>query len=229
MESQLTKASHRSAEAFGGYLAGIFSWMFVGLSISGIIGYLISQSGSAVQSLFLNPASFIVIIVLQLGLVVFLSARITKLSANAARVAFLAYASTVGVTLSTIFLAYTSTSIMRVFFITGAMFLIMSIIGYVTKLDLSKFGSILLMGLFGIIIATIVNIFLRSDALQIFISYIGVAVFLGLTAYDIQKIKGLYAEFGDAGNIAILGALSLYLDFINLFLFILRIFGASRD
>jgi FtsH-binding integral membrane protein len=170
-----------------------------------------------------------VIIILQLGLVVFLSARITKLSPMAARLTFLVYAATVGVTLSTIFLAYTSTSITRVFFITGSMFLVMAIIGYLTKVDLSKLGFILLMGLVGIIIATIVNIFLRSDSLQTIISYLGVIIFLGLTAYDVQKIKQLYAQFGKAGNIAILGALSLYLDFLNLFMFILEIFGVSRD
>jgi FtsH-binding integral membrane protein len=222
--AKVTKTSE-----FSEYLSGIFAWMFAGLAISGIIGYFIAQAGQTVQALFLNPASFIVIIILQLGLVVFLSARITKLSPMAARLTFLVYAATVGVTLSTIFLAYTSTSITRVFFITGSMFLVMAIIGYLTKVDLSKLGFILLMGLVGIIIATIVNIFLRSDSLQTIISYLGVIIFLGLTAYDVQKIKQLYAQFGKAGNIAILGALSLYLDFLNLFMFFLEIFGVSRD
>lgn len=231
MEAEATKSktTTKANQAFSAYLSGIFGWMFAGLTVSGIIGYLISNSGSAVQALFLNPATFIILIILQFALVIFLSARITKLSANAARAAFMAYAVTIGVTLSAIFLAYTSTSIMRVFFITGSMFLIMAIIGYLTKIDLSKFGVILLMGLFGIIIASIVNIFLQSNGLQLAVSYIGVVIFLGLTAYDIQKIKKLYAQFGSAGNMAILGALSLYLDFLNLFLFLLRIFGAGRD
>lgn len=231
MEAEVTKAkpTTKANQAFSAYLSGIFGWMFAGLTVSGIIGYLISNSGSAVQALFLNPATFIIVIILQFALVIFLSARITKLSANAARAAFMAYAVTIGVTLSAIFLAYTSTSIMRVFFITGSMFLVMAIIGYLTKIDLSKFGVILLMGLFGIIIASIVNIFLQSNGLQLAVSYIGVVIFLGLTAYDIQKIKKLYAQFGSAGNMAILGALSLYLDFLNLFLFLLRIFGAGRD
>jgi len=231
MEAEATKSkpTTKANQAFSAYLSGIFGWMFAGLTVSGIIGYLISNSGSAVQALFLNPATFIIVIILQFALVIFLSARITKLSANAARAAFMAYAVTIGVTLSAIFLAYTSTSIMRVFFITGSMFLIMAIIGYLTKIDLSKFGVILLMGLFGIIIASIVNIFLQSNGLQLAVSYIGVVIFLGLTAYDIQKIKKLYAQFGSAGNMAILGALSLYLDFLNLFLFLLRIFGAGRD
>ena len=149
-----TATSKSAAVGFNNYLAGVFSWMFAGLSVSGIVGYLLSQAGQSVQALFLNPASFIVIIVLQLGLVIFLSSRITKLSANAARLIFLGYAATLGVTLSMIFLAYTSTSIMRVFFITASMFLIMAVIGYVTKIDLSRLGPILLMGLVGIIIAT---------------------------------------------------------------------------
>lgn len=227
MEAKLAKAT--AENAFSSYMSGIFAWMFGGLTISGVVGYLIAQAGSTVQSLFLNPVSFLIIIVLQLGLVIFLSTRVTKMKASTARIAFLAYASTVGITLSTIFLAYTSTSIMRVFFITGSMFLVMAIIGYLTKIDLSKLGFILLMGLIGIIIASVVNIFLSSNGLQLIVSYLGVLIFLGLTAYDVQKIKKLYAQFGGAGNIAIIGALALYLDFLNLFLFLLQIFGVSRD
>lgn len=228
MEEAL-KHSKKDTTAFANYLAGIFTWMFAGLTLSGIVGYLISASGDAVKTLFYNPIALLVLIVVQLGLVIYLSARITKLTANAARALFMLYAASVGVTLSVIFLAYTSTSIMRVFFITASMFAIMAFIGYVTKRDLSKLGMLLLMGLIGIIIASLVNIFLDSDSLQLIISYIGVIIFLGLTAYDIQKIKKIYASFGDAGNLAILGALSLYLDFLNLFLFLLRIFGAGRD
>ena len=227
MEQQALHAKTNETAEFGNYMAGIFAWMFVGLSISGIIGYLIAQSSDSVKALFLNPISLIALIILQFGLVIFLAARATKLSANTARLAFLGYAATVGIMLSGIFLAYASTSIMRVFFITGSMFLVMAIVGYLTKIDLSKFGVILLMGLVGIIIATIVNIFLRSDGLQTIVSYLGVIIFLGLTAYDVQKIKGIYKQFGTAGNMAILGALSLYLDFLNLFLFLLRIFGGN--
>jgi len=219
----------KSAGTFSDYLSGIFAWMFAGLSASGLVGFLIANSADNVKALFLNPISFFVLIIAQLGLVVFLSAKITKLSANMARAVFMAYAVSVGVTLSTIFLVYTSSSIMRVFFITGSMFLVMAIVGYLTKVDLSKFGSLLIMGLVGIIIASLVNIFLGSDSLQMIVSYLGVGIFLGLTAYDIQKIKKLYSEFGSSGNLAILGALSLYLDFLNLFLFLLRIFGVGRD
>ena len=193
MEQAKTAKLTKTGE-FSSYLSGVFAWMFAGLTLSGVIGYLIAQAGQSVQALFLNPFSFIIIIIAQLGLVIFLSARITKLSANAARLAFMAYAATIGVTLSTIFLAYTSTSIMSTFFITGAMFMIMAIIGYVTKADLSKLGMVLLMGLIGIIIASVVNIFLNSNGLQMVVSYIGVIIFLGLTAYDIQKIKKIYNE-----------------------------------
>lgn len=228
MQAEVAKKKSSEASAFSEYFSGIFAWMFAGLTLSGILGYIIAQSQGAVQAIFLNPISLIAIIIVQLGLVIFLTARITKLSANAARLLFMLYAATVGVTLSGIFMAYTSTSIMTVFFITGGMFLVMAVLGYITKIDLSKFGAILLMGLIGIIIASIVNIFLRSSAVEAVVSYAGVLIFMGLTAYDVQKIKAIYAEFGSAGNLAILGALSLYLDFLNLFLFLLRIFG-NRD
>ncbi|MSR68447.1 Bax inhibitor-1/YccA family protein [Candidatus Saccharibacteria bacterium] len=224
-----SEAKTQSTETFSSYMAGVFAWMFTGLSVSGIIGYLISTSGENIQALVLNPISFLILVVLQFGIVIFLSARITKLSANAARAAFLAYAASVGATLSMVFLAYTNTSIMRVFFIAGSMFLVMAIIGYTTKVDLSKLGMLLIMGLLGIIIASLVNIFIGSSTLELIMSYLGVVIFLGLTAYDIQKIKKVYAQFGSAGNLAILGALSLYLDFLNLFLFLLRIFGVAKD
>jgi FtsH-binding integral membrane protein len=226
---EVAKSTKKESIEFANYISGIFAWMFAGLTISGLVGYLIAASGDSVKAIFYNPIALILLIILQLGLVIYLSARITKLSTNVARGLFLAYAATVGVTFSIIFLTYTSTSIMRVFFITAAMFFTMALIGYTTKKDLSKLGMLLLMGLIGIIIASLVNIFLGSDSLQLIISYIGVVIFLGLTAYDIQKIKKLHATFGDAGNIAVLGALSLYLDFLNLFLFLLRIFGAGRD
>lgn len=226
---EVVKHTKKESVAFANYLSGIFAWMFAGLTLSGIVGYLIAAAGDSVKAIFYNPIALIGLVILQLGLVIFLSARIMKLSAVAARGLFMAYAATVGVTFSIIFLTYTSTSIMRVFFITASMFAIMAFIGYTTKKDLSKLGMLLLMGLIGIIIASLVNIFLKSSELELVISYIGVVIFLGLTAYDIQKIKKIYAQFGNAGNLAVLGALSLYLDFLNLFLFLLRIFGAGRD
>lgn len=228
-EEAKTLKKTQSNVAFNNYLAGIFSWMFAGLALSGIIGWALSISQDTVKAIFYNPVAFLLLVILQLGLVVYLSARITKLSSGAARALFLGYAASVGLTLSVIFLTYSSTSITRVFFITASMFLIMALIGYVTKVDLSKLGMIMLMGLIGVIVASLVNIFLKSSALDLAISYIGVVIFLGLTAYDIQKIKKIYSTFGEAGNMAILGALSLYLDFLNLFLFLLRIFGSARD
>lgn len=224
----ITTTESSKVSEFGDYLAGIFAWMFVGLSLSGIIGYLIASSGEAVQIFFLNPIALFGLIILQFILVAFLIARASKMSANTARLAFLGYAASVGVTLSSIFLVYTSTSIMSVFFITGSMFLVMATIGYLTKIDLSKFGAILMMGLVGVIIASLANIFLQSNTLQTIVSYAGVVIFMGLTAYDIQKIKKIYAQFGKAGNMAIVGALTLYLDFLNLFLFLLRLYGNSK-
>ena len=176
-ETALSSKNEKSVE-FANYMSGIFAWMFAGLTVSGLVGYMIAASGDSVKAIFYNPLALILLVILQLGLVIYLSARITKLSTNVARGLFLAYAATVGITFSIIFLTYTSTSIMRVFFITAGMFSIMAIIGYTTKKDLSKLGMLLLMGLVGIIIASLVNIFLGSNTVQLFISYIGVVIFL---------------------------------------------------
>lgn len=224
----MEQALSKNAEAeIANYFAGVFAWMFAGLTVSGIVAWFVAHSSVAQQAFFGNPITLILLIVAQLGMVILLAARITKMSPMAARAGFLAYAALLGITLSYIFLAYTSTSIMRIFFITASMFFFMAIIGYITKKDLTRLGGLLLMGLIGIIIATIANIFLHSNALQIVISYLGVAIFLGLTAYDTQKIKGFY-ESDKKDQLAIMGALALYLDFINLFLFLLRIFGNSN-
>ena len=167
-----------------------------------------------------------------LGMVFFLSFRISKMSVGAAQATFWAYAALLGVTLSSIFLLYTATSITQVFIITAGTFGAMSLWGYTTKRDLTGMGSLLMMGLIGIIIAMIVGFFWHSSALQFAISVIGVLVFTGLTAYDTQKIKEIYYVGDDgtvAGRKAIMGALSLYLDFVNLFLMLLRLFGQGRN
>jgi FtsH-binding integral membrane protein len=172
-----------------------------------------------------------VLILAPLALVFFISFRIDRLSAETARLLFFVYAAMVGLSLSTIFVAYTATSITRVFFITAASFGALSLYGYTTQRDLSAFGSFLIMGLIGIIIASLVNIFLASSALQFVISVVGVLVFAGLTAWDTQKIKEMYSAMDDgtvAGRKAVMGALSLYLDFINLFMMLLRLFGDRR-
>lgn len=221
------------AEASSIFLAKVFNWMAIGLGLTGIIAYVTAYSGLA-AALVRSPLFFLLFIG-ELGLVFYLSARIDKLKASTATGLFVGYSALNGVTLSMIFLMYTSSSIAGTFFITAGMFAAMAIYGLVTKRDLSGMGSFMLMGLFGIIIASIVNIFLQSSSLYWTISLIGVLVFVGLTAYDVQKIK----RMGEAGILeagesavrkgAIMGALALYLDFINLFLMLLRFFGGARD
>ncbi len=230
LQISLEEAKQDAASIF---LAKVFKWMSIGLAVTGIIAYLTAQTGLA-YTIAGSPLFFILIIA-ELGLVFYLSARINKLQAGTASSLFYLYSVLNGLTLSVIFLAYTKSSIAGTFFITAGMFGAMAIYGMVTKRDLSGFGSFLFMGLIGIIIASIVNIFLQSSSLYWAISLIGVFVFTGLTAYDVQKIKKM-GEQGilDQGHEAIqkgsiMGALALYLDFINLFLMLLRFFGGSRD
>lgn len=215
------------------FLAKVFNWMAVGLGITGIIAFLTAETGLAY--FIIGSPLFFVLIIGELGLVFYLSARIEKIEASTASLLFYLYSALNGLTLSVIFLAYTKSSIATTFFITAGMFGAMSIYGLVTKRDLSGWGSFFFMGLIGIIIASIANYFLRSPGLYWAISYIGVFVFLGLTAYDVQHIK----RMGEQGILekgpeavkkgAIMGALKLYLDFINLFIMLLRIFGGNRE
>lgn len=229
---QITLSQAR-ADASSIFLAKVFNWMAVGLGLTGIIALITAETGLAL-SIASSPIFFILIIA-ELGLVFFLSARIEKIQSGTASMLFYGYAILNGLTLSVIFLAYTRTSIAGTFFITAGMFAAMAIYGTVTKRDLSGLGSFLMMGLVGIIIASIVNFFLNSSSLYWAISFIGVLIFTGLTAYDVQQIKNM----GERGILeqgeeaikkgSIMGALRLYLDFINLFLMLLRFFGASRD
>ncbi|WP_119460669.1 Bax inhibitor-1/YccA family protein [Rhodospirillaceae bacterium SYSU D60014] len=209
------------------YMLGVYNYMGGGLALTGIIAYLTASSETMMQAIFGTGLAWLVILA-PLGIVFFLNFRIHKMSFATAQMSFWAYAALNGLAFSFIFMLYTETSIARVFFITGATFAAMSLYGYTTKRDLTGWGSFLFMGLIGIIIAMVVNMFLASSALQFAISVIGVLVFTGLTAYDTQKIKENYYE-GDDGQImgkkTIMGALSLYLDFINLFLMMLRLFG----
>ncbi len=230
--NQMTVTQARQA-ASTIFLAKVFNWMGIGLATTGVIAYLTAASGLALQ-LAASPM-FMILIVAELGLVFYLSARVDKIQATTASGLFVGYSILNGLTLSMIFLAYTRTSIAGTFFITAGMFGAMSVYGLVTKRDLSGMGSFLFMGLVGIIIASIVNIFLQSSAVYWMISMIGVLVFVGLTAYDVQRIKTI----GEQGIMsqgeemikkgAIMGALTLYLDFINLFLMLLRFFGSSRN
>jgi uncharacterized protein len=215
------------------FLAKVFNWMAMGLGITGIIAYLTASSGLA-KAIVASPF-FMILLIAELGMVFFLSARIDKIQAGLASGLFLGYSILNGLTLSVIFLTYTKSSIASTFFITAGMFGAMAVYGLVTKRDLSGFGSFLFMGLIGIIIASIVNIFLKSSSIYWVISLLGVFIFTGLTAYDVQKIKnmgeqGIMANGEEAVRKgAIMGALALYLDFINLFLMLLRFFGGSRD
>ena len=212
-------------------MRNVYIWMTVGLALTGVVAYAVSNNEAFVRTLIQNQILFFVLFIAEIGLVIYLSARIMKMSPAAATVSFAAYAILNGVTLSVIFFAYTGADIARAFFITAGTFAGMSIYGSVTNRDLSGIGSYLFMGLIGIILASLVNLFLRSSALDWIISLVGVAVFLGLTAYDTQRIKRMSDELsGQVGEVmylklSILGALKLYLDFINLFLFFLRIFG----
>jgi len=215
------------------FLAKVFNWMAIGLAVTGVVAYLAAESGMA-RTLIASPL-FLILVLAELGMVFFLSARIDKMQPATATGLFLGYSLLNGLTLSVIFLAYTRTSIASTFLVTAGMFGAMAIYGLVTKRDLSGMGSFMFMGLVGILLASIVNIFLKSSGLYWAISAIGVLVFVGLTAYDVQKIKNIGEEGimqqGESAvrRGAIIGALALYLDFINLFLMLLRFFGGSRD
>jgi hypothetical protein len=226
----LTQARQEASTIF---LAKVFNWMAIGLGLTGIVAFFTASSGIAMQ-IVASPV-FLVLILAELGMVFYLSARVDKLQASTATGLFIGYAVLNGVTLSTIFLAYTQSSIAGTFFITAAMFGAMAVYGLVTKRDLSGLGSFLFMGLIGIIVASLVNMFFKSSAMSWVISMVGVLVFTGLTAYDVQKIKNM----GEQGIMtqgeemirkgSIMGALALYLDFINLFLMMLRLLGGNRN
>ncbi|WP_419906925.1 Bax inhibitor-1/YccA family protein [Hoeflea sp.] len=226
-----TQAGAAIDEGLRSYMLRVYNLMALGLAITGVAAYgtyvLAASNQAFAQVLYASPLRWVVMLA-PLALVFFLSFRINKMSVSAAQTTFWVYSALMGLSLSSIFLVFTGESIVQVFFITAASFGALSLWGYTTKRDLSGMGSFLFMGLIGIIIAMIVNIFLQSSALQFAISAIGVLVFAGLTAYDTQQIKEMYYE-GDgeavAGRKAIMGALRLYLDFINLFLFLLQFLG----
>ena len=226
----LTQARQDAASIF---LAKVFNWMAIGLGITGLVAYGTAATGLAVW--IINSPLFLIIALGTLGLVFFLSARIDKIEAGTASTLFVVYAVLNGLFFSTIFLRYTGASIAGTFIITAGMFAAMAVYGLVTKRDLSGWGSFLFMGLIGLIIASIVNIFLKSPGVYWVTSMIGVLIFTGLTAYDVQKIKkmgedGIMAQGQEAVTKgSIMGALALYLDFINLFLMLLRFFGGNRD
>jgi hypothetical protein len=214
-----------------GFMTRVFGWMFAGLLVTGLVAGAIGSSDSMLTSMTEHPLILIGVFVLQIGLVITISAAINRLSPAVALSLFFLYAATIGVTFAFVFELYTSQSIFTTFLITSAMFGAVGLYGYVTKRDLSKMGTFLFMALIGLIIASVVNLFIANEAIYWVTTYAGVLIFAGLTAYDLQKIKGM-ANAGLSGDDeqrgSIIGALALYLDFINLFLFLLRIFGQSR-
>lgn len=210
----------------------VYMQMAAALSITGLVAYFLSQSQDFWIFLANNTSLIWVVLIAQIVLVIWLSARFTRMSMTTATLLFILYSAMMGVTMSTIFMVYTMSSIASVFFITAGMFLVMSLLGYFTRMDLTRLGSVLFMALIGVIIASLVNIFLKSEMLYWVVSYVAVVVFVGLTAYDTQKIKQMLVEYGEVDEmgykLALFGALTLYLDFINLFLYLLRIFGDRR-
>lgn len=214
-----------------GLMQKIYGWMALALGVTGGVAYYVAHSPELVNMFLNNSWMFLFLVFAQLGLVIALSAFLEKLSYTTALVLFLLYSVLMGLTLSSIFLVYTTGSIEVTFLVTAGMFAGMALYGYFTDTDLSQVGSVLIMALWGIILASLVNMFLKNSMLDTITSFIGIIVFAGLTAFDVQKFKSLSSMFGSRDNskLALFGALTLYLDFINLFLMIIRFTGKQRD
>lgn len=216
--------------AFPALMRKVYVWMTLALVITGITSYGVASSPGVLTAIYSNPILFWGLIIAEFALVIGVSAAINRLSLATATLMFIAYSVINGALMSYIFLVYTASSVATVFFITAGTFGAMAVYGYVTRTDLSSMGKILFMALIGLIIATVVNLFVKSEGFTLILSYVGVLIFVGLTAYDTQKIKHMLMEHADGGSevaqkVALLGALTLYLDFINLFIYLLRIFG----
>lgn len=228
----ITKPLAVASDVSRKFLLNVYNWMTMGLALTGLVAYAVGNSDALIKMFLMNPVLFYGLLILQLVIVIILSAAIMKIPAVVAVGAFFVYSAISGVTFSSIFLVYTKASIFSTFFICAAMFLSVSVLGYITRMNLAGFGAFAFMGLIGIIIASVVNIFLNNSMLETIISYVGVIVFVGLTAWDTQRIKLMSkdADFEtDSGKkAAIIGALTLYLDFINMFLMLLRIMGNRR-
>lgn len=217
------------SNAFPVLMRKVYVWMTLALVITGFTAYGVATSPGILQAIYSNQILFWGMIIAEFALVIGVSAAINRLSLTTATLMFILYSVINGALMSYIFLAYTASSIATVFFITAGTFGAMAFIGYTTKTDLSSIDKIVMMALIGLVIATLVNLFIKSEGFTLILSYVGVLVFVGLTAYDTQKIKQMLLQAPDAGEgaqkMALLGALSLYLDFINLFIYLLRIFG----
>lgn len=225
----VTAGEAQVAAAFPALMRKVYVWMTLALTITGFTAYVVATSQSLLSLIYSTPAVMWILIIAELAIVIGVTAAINKISLPVATLLFVLYSVINGALFSSVFLVYTMSSIAKVFFITAGTFAAMSIYGYTTKSDLTSWGKILFMALIGLIIATVVNLFLKSSGLEMILSYAGVLIFVGLTAYDTQKIKQMFLQAPDAGETmqkyALLGALSLYLDFINLFIYLLRIFG----
>jgi len=212
------------------HMLRVYNYMASGLLLTGIVAYVTANTPSVFQAIFGTPLMWVVMLA-PLGFVFFLQLRLDKIKASTAQALFWAFAAVFGLSLSTVFVAFTGASVARVFFITAGTFAAMSLYGYTTRKSLASWGSFLFMGLIGILIAGLVNMFIQSTQMQIIISVVGVLVFVGLTAYDTQRIKEEYSEHHDretSGKLAIWGALRLYLDFINLFMMLMNLLGQRR-
>jgi uncharacterized protein len=232
MDVRSFSSPERVAALQGEFIRRVYNWMGLGLALTAIVAYFTAASPTLTRLILGNQLIFFALIIGQLGLVIGLSAAIDRLAPTTATLLFFLYAGLTGLTLSVVFLAYTQSSIASTFFVTAGTFGITSIYGYTTKRDLTSWGSFFFMGLVGIILASLVNFWLQSEAIYWVTTYIGIIVFVGLTAYDTQAIKNMAAAgFTDAASeskAAVIGALRLYLDFINLFLMLLRLMG-RRD
>lgn len=215
------------------FLANVFRWMAIGMLVSAITSFLTLNNAILLKFIFTTPFVFQGLVIFNLLLVIFLSVRIHKLSSASAKSLFFSYSMLNGMTFASIFFSYQLSSIITIFFSTAIMFALLAIFGYTTRYDLSKIGSIAFVGLIGLVIASLVNLFLQNDTFSYIISYIGVAVFTALTMYDLQKIKAISTHMQDENSedfarYSIIYALSLYLDFVNLFISLLNIFGSRR-
>ena len=239
MESSYMKSYYNNSRAldrpaaFAMLMRKVYTWMALALAVTGLTAYYCSTNFDVINAIASNSLVFWGLIIAQLGAVMYLSVRINSMSLTTAGIVFLLYAVLTGITFSFIFLVYTMESIASTFFITAGTFGAMSLIGYFTKKDLSGFGRFLIMSLNGLLIATVANLFLQSTMLMWICTYAGVLIFSGLTVYDTQKIKNMFLMHGAEMNestmkLALMGSLTLYLDFINLFLYLLRIFGDRK-
>jgi hypothetical protein len=226
-----TLPRYRDADVVAAFMRGVYGWMCGGLAITAVTAWLVASSPAVTAAIFGNRMAFWILAIAQLGIVIALSARVDRMASSTASALFVVYSALTGVTLSAILLVYTGESVFTTFLVAAGMFGALAAYGTVTRRDLTGFGQFLFMGLIGVVLASIVGIFWHSSALQFLISFIGVIVFAGLTIYDAQRLKEL-AFATNAGRVSgatIVGALALYLDFINLFLFLLRFLGNRRD